>query len=70
MSPNPTTRFAQIQLEGEVSVQVFDGMGRLVQWHNDESGRVNLDLFELPAGIYTIRALDSSKYYVGRLIKQ
>ncbi len=70
MSPNPTTRFAQIQLEGEVSVQVFDGMGRLVQWQNDESGQVNLDLYELPAGIYTIRALDSSKYYVGRLVKQ
>lgn len=70
MSPNPTTRFAQIRLEGEVSVQVFDGMGRLVQWQNDETGQVNLDMFELPAGIYTIRALDSSKYYVGKLVKQ
>ncbi|MBK8568050.1 MAG: T9SS type A sorting domain-containing protein [Saprospiraceae bacterium] len=70
MSPNPTTRFAQIQLESEVSVQVFDGMGRLVQWQNDESGQINLDMSELPAGIYTIRALDGSKFYVGKLVKQ
>lgn len=70
LSPNPTNGVAQIELEGEVSVQIFDGMGQLVVWLTDESGRVSLDLSELPAGIYAVRAFAEDKYYAGRLVKQ
>ncbi len=70
ISPNPTNGNAQIELEGEVSVQVFDGLGQLVFWLTEESGRVSLDLSELPAGIYAVRAFAEDKYYAGRLVKQ
>lgn len=70
MYPNPTSGVAQLDLDGEVSVQVFDGVGQLVYSLTEEGGRVNLDLSELPAGVYSIRAFAEDKYYAGRLVKQ
>jgi Secretion system C-terminal sorting domain len=70
ISPNPTVRFARIQLEDAATIKVFDGMGRLVQQQSNGIGQINLDFIELPDGIYTICALSSTKNYVARLVKQ
>jgi len=70
MFPNPTTRFLQVDLEGNGPVQVFDGAGRLVLQHRGQPGAIILDFSALPAGIYTVRAVSADKYYAGKLVKQ
>ncbi len=70
MYPNPTTRFVLVDLAEQVSVQVFDPTGRLVQNYPERPSGITLDLSELPAGIYSVRAVTEDKFYAGRLVKQ
>jgi hypothetical protein len=70
MYPNPTTRFLQVDIEEEASVQVFDQLGRLVLHQQEQPGGITLDLSEQPSGIYSVRAVTEDKYYAGRLVKQ
>lgn len=73
--PNPTLSVVQLELptNHDVQIQVFSADGRLVLSTELplESGRVILDLSDLPAGVYSILGLDLSgeKVFLEKLVK-
>ena len=70
MSPNPTAGFVRIQLKEEARVLIFDMQGQLVRRFNLQPGHERLDLYDLPAGIYLLRAQTNGGLYAGKLVKQ
>jgi hypothetical protein len=67
VSPNPSTGIFTINVPNQTNIQasVFDALGKLVSTSN-ETGTFNLDLSDVPVGIYTLR-LDTE---LGTVIKK
>ncbi len=70
VSPNPASGTLRIQLTEAANVQVFDLNGRLVQQVKLQPGQMMLELHNLPAGIYQLKAVTAGGNYAGRLVKQ
>ncbi len=70
MFPNPTTGNAQLKLDANASVQVFDLSGKMVQGFSAMPGKATIDLVLLPAGIYEVKALAGKEIYTGKIVKQ
>ncbi len=70
MYPNPTDGNVQVRLVGKVSVFVYTTSGQLVARYALAPGERALDLRQLPAGLYQVRAKSDDDYYSGKLIIQ
>ncbi|MBZ0207320.1 MAG: T9SS type A sorting domain-containing protein [Flavobacteriales bacterium] len=69
MYPSPTTGPVQIRSEiaGQMTVEVFNALGTLVQTASFNGTATSLDLSGNAAGIYTIRVGDGTNYSVQRI---
>lgn len=72
--PNPTTGqlFLQVQMEAEsgLTIQLLDGMGRSVkQWTAQDPANVELDIREVPSGLYFVEVTNGSQREIIRVIK-
>ncbi|MBZ0207319.1 MAG: T9SS type A sorting domain-containing protein [Flavobacteriales bacterium] len=69
MYPSPTTGPVQIRSEitGQMTVEVFNTLGTLVQTTSFNGTATSLDLSGNAAGIYTIRVGDGTNYSVQRV---
>lgn len=56
VSPNPSTGIFTVNVPDQTNIQasVFDALGKLISTSN-ETGTFNLDLSDMPVGIYTLR---------------
>lgn len=74
MSPNPTSGAVEIRLnEGEISrFELFEANGRQVmKLDNIGSNRVQIDISNLPSGIYQTRIFDeANRLAIKKLVKQ
>ncbi|MCC6724497.1 MAG: N-acetylmuramoyl-L-alanine amidase [Saprospiraceae bacterium] len=70
ISPNPTSGQVFLSLEnqwiGKTEVAVFDGLGRLLvppfyEVKNDEKQAIQLDLSDLPAGLYWVKMVQGTE---------
>lgn len=69
ISPNPTYGPAQLSLESDSWVRLFDQSGRFVKVCRTVAGDSRLDLSGLAAGSYTVIVQSAGKYYSGKVIK-
>ena len=68
--PNPTSGIVQVKLSGKISVLVYTISGQLVKKYALGHGERVLDLNDLPAGIYQVRARSGDDYFSGKLLIQ
>ena len=68
MYPNPTAGMVQVKLIGKVSIQIYTLAGQLVRKVVMSPGEKILDLSELPAGMYQVRAKSDEDYFSGKLL--
>lgn len=69
MSPNPTVGPVHFPFGEEVALQVFDMAGQQIKSVLLQPGQP-LDLSNLPAGIYHLRARDPEGWYSGKIVKE
>ena len=73
--PNPATDELRIDWdgEGELHAQLYNGTGQLLQSHNDLNVRHQLDVSQLPAGVYWLRLSDEQghqrSYQVQKILR-
>lgn len=71
--PNPAAGSVRVLLNNmqlyNVSVSIMDISGRIALKHNLKNGELSLDISNLPAGIFMVRAEQNGKVYTGKLIK-
>lgn len=70
MYPNPTSGVVQVKLDGKVSVLIYTISGQLIKKYSMAPGERFLDLHDLPAGIYQVRAKSDEDYFSGKLLIQ
>lgn len=70
MFPNPSNGAVQVKLFGKVSVYIYNLSGQLIKHYQMSPGNMILDLSELPAGMYQVRAKSDDDYYSGKLLLQ
>lgn len=68
--PNPTSGIVQVKLTGKISVLVYTISGQLVKKYSLAHGEKVLDLSDMPAGIYQVRAKSDEDYFSGKLLIQ
>lgn len=72
--PNPTTGQLQIDLKGQGTeashITIYNSLGVLVLEHSSNKAQINLDLSQLPAGIYQIKASNGAATASQSIIKQ
>jgi hypothetical protein len=71
LTPNPSSGIFTVNLPDQINIQasVFDALGKLVATSN-EKGTFNLDLSEVPVGIYTLRLDTESGLFTRKLVKR
>lgn len=72
--PNPTTGelFLQVQMEVNdgLTIQLLDGMGRAVkQWMAQDPANVELDIRDVPSGLYFVEVTNGAQREIIRVIK-
>ncbi|MEZ4798210.1 MAG: T9SS type A sorting domain-containing protein [Flavobacteriales bacterium] len=67
--PNPTSDIIRVggEFEGMSTVQVVDIMGRVIQ---QEIGNREIDVTQLPSGIYFLKVIDGTEEGIAKFIKQ
>jgi len=70
MFPNPTSGVVRVKLSGKVSVYIYSLTGQLIKRFYMSPGDKMLDLSDLPAGMYQVRAKSDDDYYSGKLLVQ
>jgi hypothetical protein len=68
--PNPSSGQVSLKLEGVGSVDIYSNSGQFAGRYALHPGQSTLNLSDLPAGIYEIKAKSEATYYAGRLILQ
>jgi hypothetical protein len=68
--PNPSQGTVQIKLTGKVSAHVYTLSGQVIRSFYLAPGEKLIDLSDLPAGLYQVRARSDEDYYSGKLIIQ
>lgn len=68
--PNPTSGIVQVKLSGRISVLIYTISGQLIKKYTLAHGERFLDLNDLPAGIYQVRAKSDEDYFSGKLLIQ
>lgn len=68
MYPNPTSGVVQVKLSGKVSILIYTISGELIKKYTLAHGERVLDLNDLPAGIYQVRAKSDEDYFSGKLL--
>lgn len=68
--PNPSTGIVHVKLEGNVTVYVYSLAGQLLKRITVSHDNQAIDLGNLPAGLYQVRAKKGEDYYSGKLILQ
>ncbi len=68
--PNPSTGIVHVKLEGNVTVYVYSPGGQLIRRIPMMQDDQAIDLSNLPAGLYQVRAKKGEAYYSGKLIIQ
>ncbi len=68
--PNPTSGVVQVKLSGRISVLIYTISGQLIKKYALGHGERVLDLTDLPAGIYQVRARSDDDYFSGKLLIQ
>jgi hypothetical protein len=71
VSPNPSTGIFTVNVPDQTNIQasVFDALGKLVITSN-ETGTFNLDLSDVPVGIYTLRLDTESGTVTKKLVRE
>ncbi len=69
ISPNPTTGRFFTALDAEAEVRVFNASGKLLKSMVVQPGQ-QVDLSNLPAGMYYLTAHKELDYYTGKVVKQ
>jgi hypothetical protein len=71
LHPNPSTGIFTVNVPDQTNIQasVFDALGKLVTSSN-ETGTFNLDLSEVPVGIYTLRLDTESGTVTKKLVRE
>jgi hypothetical protein len=71
VSPNPSSGIFTINVPDQTNIQasVFDALGKLVTTSN-EIGTFNLDLSDMPVGIYTLRLDTESGTLTKKLVRE
>lgn len=69
--PNPSTGIFSVNVPDQTNIQVsvFDALGKLVTTSN-ETGTFNLDLSDVPVGIYTLRLDTESGTVTKKLVRE
>jgi len=68
LHPNPSKGSVRLLLSSQtLAVFVYSASGRLVRYFRLGPGEQSVDLSDLPAGRYRVRAQQGSQYYSGRL---
>jgi YD repeat-containing protein len=70
MYPNPTSGIVQVKLSGQISVLIYTISGQLIKKYALAHGERVIDLKDLPAGIYQVRAKSDEDYFSGKLLIQ
>ncbi len=69
--PNPVHRTLILDLPySDFHVVVYDGLGKVVKELTTSGGKQEVDMLQLPAGIYFIQASNSSMLLKGKIVKQ
>ena len=69
--PNPTTGMVFIEGEGVLEIKVFNTMGQQIMLVTANSATVSqIDLNNLPTGIYTLQAVGENRTYTKRIVKE
>lgn len=66
--PNPTTGMVHISGLDGGEVMIFDINGKMI-YRNNVEGTAEVDLSNLPSGVYFVKGKKASKTYTGKLIK-
>jgi hypothetical protein len=71
ISPNPSTGIFTVNVPYQINIQasVFDALGKLVTTSN-ETGTFNLDLSDMPVGVYTLRLDTESGTLTKKLVRE
>jgi hypothetical protein len=71
LHPNPSTGIFTVNVPDQINIQasVFDALGKLVTT-SSEKGSFNLDLSEVPVGIYTLRLDTESGTVTKKLVRR
>ena len=71
VAPNPVTDVVTVRMSGLASVKILDVTGKLVKSVSAGGSDLSVDLGNLPAGVYFVKATDSSNNTsVERIIKR
>ncbi len=69
--PNPASEKITITLTGQTNaahIKIYDAKGCL--WINEEYENSEMDISQLPVGIYTVNIWAEGKFYVGKFVKE
>ncbi len=70
LSPNPTNDFVTLELTNEIYfIKIFDQTGKCVLEQTSNTGKVQINLTTLTAGLYFIQASGNKKTLTGKVIK-
>ncbi len=72
VSPNPVKDFIAIhfnQNNGQKTLKIINLSGAIVKTAVTDQPKLNLDVYELPSGIYTLQMIDEKGMYFKKLIK-
>lgn len=69
VSPNPTTGLLRLAIETEADVHILDAAGQILLSRILQPGEP-LDLSNLPAGIYQLKARSGKAFFAGKVLKQ
>jgi hypothetical protein len=71
VSPNPSSGIFTVNVPDQTNIQasVFDALGKLVST-SSEIGTFNLDLSEVPVGVYTLRLDTESGTVIKKLVRE
>lgn len=71
IAPNPVKNFVNIKAAGNIkSLQLFDGLGRILQATVENKNRTSLDISDKPKGIYFLRITTENGSKVQKLVKE
>ncbi|AWM12789.1 hypothetical protein DI487_02155 [Flavobacterium sediminis] len=71
MYPNPTKGIFTVRTEENVTIEVYDIVGKVVKKQKIVSGEANVDITALNSGIYIVKTIDSeNNFEIFKLIKE
>ncbi|MEM8524537.1 MAG: S8 family serine peptidase [Bacteroidota bacterium] len=70
--PNPTNEFLFVETEkvGTMNIQLLDMLGRRVQQYNEVRSSFQMNVANLPSGIYYVWLEKGGKYWIEKVIKE